>query len=126
MSYVAGAEYVVVFNYSEDPENPNTLQEEHFEALERFWNEVVENPEVVHGDAGAEAVLVLPKNYGWGMRAKDDNIWGIWPADETTKEIWNQLQDKLDQHGLKLNIVFEKPSFFASWKYDNIYYWNQK
>jgi hypothetical protein len=76
VSYEAGAEYVIVFNYSEDSVNPNTLQEEHFLALERFWNEVVQNPEVVHGGIKAEAVFVLPKNYGWGMRGPGDNIWG--------------------------------------------------
>jgi hypothetical protein len=36
VSYEAGAEYVVIFNYSENPANPNTLQEEHFLALKRF------------------------------------------------------------------------------------------
>jgi hypothetical protein len=36
MSYDAGAEYVIIFNYSEDHTNPNILQEEHFQALERF------------------------------------------------------------------------------------------
>jgi len=36
-AYEAGAEYVLIFNYSEDIENPNTLQEEHYQALERFW-----------------------------------------------------------------------------------------
>ncbi|MDR2700136.1 MAG: hypothetical protein LBC12_04930, partial [Nitrososphaerota archaeon] len=32
-SYQAGAEYVIIFNYSEDPTNPNTLQEEHYQAI---------------------------------------------------------------------------------------------
>jgi hypothetical protein len=42
MAYEAGAEYIVIFNYAEDMEGPyGTLQEEHFVALEHFWNEVV-------------------------------------------------------------------------------------
>ncbi len=77
ISYEAGANYVVVFNYSEDLANPNTLQEEHFLALERFWNDVVQNPKIKHGNIKTNAVLVLPQNYGWGMRHPDDHIWGI-------------------------------------------------
>jgi len=125
-SYEAGAEYVLIFNYSEDPANPNTLQEEHYLALERFWNKVVQNPDVVHGHIEAEAVLVLPQSYGWGMRYPADIIWGLWYANEDNQEIWNQIQDKIDQHGLRLDIVFEDPKHRITGKYNNIYYWNQK
>jgi len=126
ISYEAGAEYVIVFNYSEDPTNPNTLQEEHFLALERFWEEVVQNPEVAHGGIKAEAALVLPQNYGWGLRIKDDNIWGIWPANETTIDIWDQLQEKSEKHGLKLDIIFDDPNYSTLWKYHTVYHWNKK
>jgi len=34
-SYETGADYVIIFNYSENPYNANTLQEEHFLALNR-------------------------------------------------------------------------------------------
>ena len=125
-SYKTGANYALIFNYSEDPANPNTLQEEHFQALERFWNEVVQNSEVTHGGIKAEAALVLPKNYGWGMRNPNDNIWGIWPADSTSQEIWSQLQDKIDQHGLQLDIVFEDSNQFVEGKYAHVYYWDQR
>ena len=126
MSYEAGAQYVMIFNYSEDPANPNTLQEEHFVALERFWREVVQNPEVKHGGIKAEVALVLPQNYGWGMRSSQDNIWGIWHTDNTTQEIWDQLQNKIEQYGLKLDIVFEDPKHPVAGKYPSIYYWNQR
>jgi len=125
-SYEAGAQYVMVFNYSEDPANPNILQEEHFRAFERFWSEVVQNPEVKHGGIKAKAVLVLPQNYGWGMRSPYDSIWGIWHANDTTQEIWYQLQNKIEQYGLKLDIVFEDPKHPVAGKYPNIYYWSQK
>jgi hypothetical protein len=125
-SYEAGAEYVLVFNYSEDKEKPNTLQEEHFQALERFWNDVVQNPKVKHGGIKANAVLVLPQNYGWGMRHSDDKIWGIWPADETSQQIWQTLQNKIDKHGLKLDIIYEDSNYPIAGRYNNIYYWNQE
>jgi hypothetical protein len=125
-AYQTGAQYVIIFNYSEDIEKPNTLQEEHFQALERFWSEVVQNPKVTYGTIKAEAVLVLPKNYGWGLRSPNDHMWGLWPADNNAQEIWNQIQNKIDKHGLKLDIVFEEPNYF-SWNYNHIYYyWNQK
>jgi len=126
ISYETGAGYVVVFNYSEDPSNPNVLLEEHFLALERFWEEVVQNPKIIHGGITAEAVFVLPKNYGWGMRHPDDVMWGIWHPDSSSQEIWHQLQNKITQHGLKLDIVFEDPNYPIMWKYPHTYHWNKK
>ena len=62
-SYEAGAEYIILFNYPTYPEqNPyGAMTDQHFETLERFWNSVVTDPQVVHGSTTAEAVLVLPK-----------------------------------------------------------------
>jgi hypothetical protein len=61
-SYDAGAKYVVIFNYAENMTEPyGILQDEHFVALERFWNEVVQNPVIPHGSIDGEAVLVLRK-----------------------------------------------------------------
>jgi len=125
-SYETGANYVVIFNYSENPADHNTLQTEHFQALERFWTEVVQNPKIAHGNIKAEAALVLPQNYGWGMRTPTDHIWGIWPADDKTQTIWNKLQTRIEQHGLKLDIVFEDPDHPAEGNYAYIYYWNQE
>jgi len=125
-SYEAGAEYVVVFNYAKDMSGPyGILQEEHFQALERFWNEVVQNPNVSHGGIKAEAALVLPNNYGWGMRRPDDTIWGMWNPNSTSTQIWDQLQQRLDQYGLKLDIVYDDTAYPVAGRYPNIYYWNQ-
>ncbi|MDR1992078.1 MAG: hypothetical protein LBQ98_01035 [Nitrososphaerota archaeon] len=123
-SYEAGAEYVIIFNYSEDPTNPNTLQEEHYQVLENFWVEVVENPQVPPGSIKAEAVLVLPKNYGWGMRSPQDRIWGIWDADDTSQQIWDQVQNKLTQYGLNLDIVYDDHKYPVVCRYSHIYYWD--
>jgi len=123
VSYEAGAEYVVIFNYSEDPKNPSTLQEEHFQALEHFWVEVVQNPEVIHGNIKAEAAIVLPRNFGWGMRTPQDTIWGLWSANDTCQQIWNQVQTQLNQYGLKLDIVYDDPDYPTAGRYNNIYYY---
>ena len=117
---------VVVFNYAKDMTGPyGTLQDEHFQALERFWNEVVKNPFIAHGRVKAEAALVLPRNYGWGMRNPQDTIWGLWAANSTSQQVWEQLQSKLEQYGLKLDIVYDDPAYLVSGKYSQVYYWNQ-
>jgi len=125
MSYEAGAEYVVVFNYAEDMDGPyGTLQEEHFEYLERFWNEVVQSSAVKQGSVKAEAVLVLPRNYGWGMRDPEDKIWGLWEPDEKSQQIWEISCNLLDQYGYGLHIVYSDPEFPVEGKYPTVYYWN--
>ncbi len=125
-AYEAGAKYVVIFNYAKDMTGPyGTLQEEHFVALERFWNEVVQNPDVKQGSITAEAVLVLPENYGWGMRDLNDKIWGVWEPDEKSQQIWELSRNLLEQYGLGLDIVYEDSQYPVEGKYSEIYYWNQ-
>ncbi|MCW4025368.1 MAG: hypothetical protein NWF01_10105 [Candidatus Bathyarchaeota archaeon] len=126
MSYECGAKYLVIFNYAENMTGPcGTLQDEHFEALERFWNDVVQNPWVNPGSVQADAVLVLPEDFGWGMRRPDDSIWGLWPANSTSTQIWTQLQNMLQQYGTKLDIIYNDPQYPVTGKYAQVYYWNQ-
>ena len=126
MSYECGAEYVIIFNYAEDMQGPyGTLQDEHFSAMERFWNDVVKSPAVKRGSVEAEAVLVLSRNYGWGMRNPDDKIWGLWEADEKSIQIWELSRNLLEQYGLGLDIVYEDSEFPVEDKYGQIFYWNQ-
>lgn len=128
-SYENGAQYVILFNYAESMSGPyGTLQEDHFQALERFWNDVVQNGSVVHGAIKSEVALVLPRDYGWGMRNSQDTIWGIWHADGadgTSQQVWAQLQSRLAQYGSKFDIVFDEPAYPITEKYRSIYYWNQ-
>ena len=125
-SYECGAKYVVVFNYADGMDGPyGILQDEHFHALQRFWNEVVQNSSVVNGGIKPEAVLVLPKDYGWGMRNPNDTIWGLWNANSTSQQIWTQLQSKLAQFGSRLDIVYDDPAYPVDGKYSQFYYWNQ-
>jgi len=125
-SYECGAKYIVLFDYYENNENPyGTLKDEHFLALENFWNKVVQNPNEILGSTEAEAALVLPKNYGWGMRWKEDNIWGVMKPDQNSPQIWNSLQNALANNGLHLDIVYDDPTFQVTGKYAQIIYWNQ-
>lgn len=125
-SYEAGAKYAIVFNYAKDMNGTyGTLQPEHFEALERFWHNIVKNPFTQQGSSKAEATLVLPKDLGWGMRTPNDHIWGIWNANSTCQQIWTILQEKLSTYGAKLDIVYEDTAHPIAGKYNHIYYWNQ-
>jgi hypothetical protein len=126
-AYQAGSEYIVVFNYPalEGNEYGGSMTKEHFDALERFWNDVARNPFAVHGCSEADAALVLPRNYGWGMRHPDDKIWGWWGPDDDSPQIWNISQQLLAEYGTHLDIVYDDPAFPAAVAYKTVYYWNQ-
>jgi hypothetical protein len=125
-AYEAGAKYFVLFNYYEEGGNPyGTMQPEHFQALEDFWNNVVKNPHITQGSIKADSVLVLPKNYGWGMRGSKDKIWGIFNPDDKTQQLWDLLQTTLQNHGLKTDIVYEDTEYPLTEEYQNIYHWTQ-
>jgi hypothetical protein len=126
MAYEAGAKYILIFNYPKYPESNDygIMTDEHFRALARFWNDVMVMPKTVHGSIQAEAALVLPRNYGWGMRHLDDRIWGYWGPDEKSPQIWELSRNLLSQYGLCLDIVYGDPAFPITGKYAQIYYWN--
>jgi hypothetical protein len=125
-SYNAGADFIIIFNYPVDPPgNPyGILTEEHFDAIEQFWDYMQENPDD-HGMLKAEAVLVLPRNYAWGLRRVDDRIWGYWGPDEKSEQVWEALQHLLFEYdGFSLDIVYEDSAFPVEGLYEQVYYWN--
>ncbi len=122
-AYECGAKYFVLFNYYDSNDNPyGTMQKEHFQALESFWNNVVRNTQIIHGAVSADSVLVLPKNYGWGMRWKEDKIWGIFRSEEKTGQIWGLLQITLQEHSLKLDIIYDQEKSRLPSEYENRYF----
>jgi hypothetical protein len=120
-AYENGAKYIVVFNYPKINDY-GVLKQQHFEALEKFGRKIQtdQNQQVI----SAEAVLVLPKNYGWGMRNPNDTIWGLWSADEKSPQIWNATRTLLNRYGSHLDIVYDDPTFSVEDKYSEIYYCN--
>ena len=125
-SYRAGAKYIVIFNYPQLNENAyGVMTDEHFTVLEQFWNYIVDNSTVMHGSSKAEAALVLPRNYGSGMRYVEDHIWGFWGPDDKSTQVWTISGALLNQYGFSLDIVYDDPNFLVEDNYPTIYCWNQ-
>jgi hypothetical protein len=125
LAFEDGAKYVVAFNYSPNGNGTGLLQDEHFSALQRFWSNTVQNKTVTNGGVKAEVVLVLPKNYGWGLRSLQDNIWGMWQPDAKSPQVWSALQACLLKYGSKLDIIYDDSTYQAAGRYQHVYYWNQ-
>jgi hypothetical protein len=136
-AYHAGAKYVIVFNSNFTPFDPNSsnssqiqpdpseiLKEEHFLSMERFWTYMHTYPRDIFGRVNGQVAFVLPKDYGWGMRRPDDNIWGLWPADEKAPLIWENMNKLISQYGLKLDIIYNDPMFNYKEKYSKVFLWN--
>jgi hypothetical protein len=122
LAYNAGAQYLLVFNYPQI--NPyGALTDEHFQALQTFWNQMHNSPRKTSA-ADSHVALVLPKDYGWGMRQPTDNIWGLWPADDLASVIGTKIASLIKQYGTNLDIIYDDPSFNYTQKYSTIYYWN--
>ncbi len=122
-TYMAGAQYVIIFDYPQIDGYPyGILTDDHFAAMEKFWN----NIQTLTPNSQAEATLVLPNDYGWGMRSRQDIIWGLWRPDATSEQIWNISRNLLAKYGSSLDIVYDDSLFPVQGKgYQQIYYWNE-
>ena len=91
--------------------------------MQDFWRYIHDYPGR-HGQIRGQVAFVLPKDYGWGMRSVEDNLWGLWPADEKASLIWENLNKLLAKHGLKLDIIYDDANFSYEEKYSQVYFWN--
>jgi hypothetical protein len=124
LAYSAGAQYLLVFNYPQL--NPyGNLSDEHFKALQDFWNQMHHSPRSATSK-DSHVALVLPKDYGWGMRQPSDNIWGIWQVDTDSSApvIGTKISTLIKQYGTNLDIIFDDSAYNYTQKYSTIYYWN--
>ncbi|MCL4430282.1 MAG: hypothetical protein M1167_05975 [Chloroflexi bacterium] len=123
-SYQAGAKYIAVFNYPYNGTSPyGTLTNDQLSAIQRFWNDITTKS---YADlSGPDAALVLPKNFGWGLRSPNDTIWGFWTSDNRTTQVATVTSMLLSYYGTRLDIVYEDPLFpVTSVDYQHVYYWN--
>jgi len=129
LAYSAGAKYAFVFSYPTYPigNQYGILQEEHFKALQRFWNTLHDNPASFSSN-GAQAAYIVPSNYGFGFRSPTDTIWGLKPADELSPKIFNDANNILpSKFGSRFDILYNEPEIIEPLlgNYTTVYYWNQ-
>jgi hypothetical protein len=124
LAYDAGAKYAVVFSYPVTGDY-GTLTEAHFDALERFWDSI-QNDQSFY-ESKAEAVYVLPRDYGFGFRSAEDTIWGVFRADKLSAKIWADVNLLEAQYGSRFNIIYDDgidvSKINQSYRY--VYFWNQ-
>ena len=121
LAYDNGASYIVVFN--SDGKISGILDNDQLNAIKQFWQYAKSNSR--ENSLNAKVAYALPNGHGFGFRGINDSIWGIWTGNNTTEQIWNQLQVRLSQYGSKLDIVYDDPTYPVFGKYREIYYWNQ-
>jgi hypothetical protein len=123
LSYRAGAKYIAVFNYPYEGGAYGTLTDDHFAALQRFWNDITTKQ---YADLSSpQAVLVLPKNFGWGLRNPNDTMWGFWLSDNRTNQVAVVTAMCIYYYGVNLDIVYEDSAYpITNVAYQKVYYWN--
>ncbi len=117
-----GGKYIVLFDYYDSNSNPlGSMKEEHFQALEVFWKDVIKNPDEIRGSIKADSVLVLPQNHGWGTRWMEDKVWGIFKADNQTRQIWDLIQLTMEKQGFNTDIIYADSEFALPIQYQKVY-----
>jgi hypothetical protein len=125
LAYDSGAKYAIVFSYPTIGPY-GTLLDEHFDALQKFWDYTRNNP-YSRGVNEAKVAYVLPMDYGFGLRRADDTIWGLWDADGLSGKVWSDLNRLIVQYGSQLDVVYDDPEFMDAVKsrYDRLFFWNE-
>ena len=91
----------------------------------RFWNTLHSNPSSF-GVNNAEVAYVVPADYGFGFRRPDDSIWGLFPADNLSPKIYDDVQLLTGRYGAHLNIIYDEPIIAPLLaNYNEVFYWNQ-
>jgi hypothetical protein len=122
LAYNNGAKYILIFDSNSDYTH-GILEEEHLEALKRFWNHINHNSQ--SSDAVTERVaLVIEKNYAYGFRGPNDKIWGLWEADSLSYEICVKFNDLLEQYGDRLDVIYDDFQPYGAPQYGELIFWN--
>ena len=123
LAYSAGSKYAIVFSYPQIG-SYGTLTEEHFKVLKKFWDDVRSDPQSL-GTSQAEAAYVLPKDYGFGFRSAQDNIWGLFDADQLSPKVWNDAHTLISQYDSRLDILYNDGLENITTHYERVIFWNQ-
>jgi len=124
LAYAAGAKYIIVFDYPKIGPY-GTLGDDHFAALQNFWEYSHQNPQVF-GSIKSDVAYVAPKDYGFGFRSATDNIWGLFPADQYSEKIWNDVNILISRYDTRLDILFDDADLPAvQGNYGTLFFWNE-
>ena len=121
LAYENGAKYILVFDSNEEYTD-TILDEEHLDALKRFWEYAKNNPRS-WSLLRDRVAFVLPKDYGYGFRGPYDKIWGLWESDELSYEISERLGILLKEYGPKLDVVYDDCLELDN-TYQAYFFWN--
>ena len=123
LAYENGAKYILVFDTNKNYTH-GVLQEEHLDALRRFWQYATDNPRP--SDPPSDRVAyVLPKDYAYGFRGPDDTIWGLWEADAFSLEISTEVGGLIDRYQNRLDIIYDDGlETNSSYGYSQLIFWN--
>jgi hypothetical protein len=123
LSYQNGAKYITIFDY---PKNSTygILQKEHLKAIQQFWQYAKSNPQPSPAVRDRIA-YVLPKDYGYGFRGPNDDIWGLWSADNLRYQIGTDVGNALEKYGGKLDVIYDDGLNAANTAmYGQLIFWN--
>jgi hypothetical protein len=117
LAYHGGAKYIVIFEYG-------IMNEDHFEALKKFWDYVKLHPNK-HGICKSSTAYLIPKNFAFGFRMESDTIWGLW-HDSLGGKVWSDVVKLIEKYGCSVNIIYEEQEFASHFsKYKQIFRWDQ-
>jgi hypothetical protein len=125
LAYENGAKYTLVFDTNKNYTH-GTLQQEHKDALKRFWRYAIDNPRP--SDPPSDRIAyVLPKDYAYGFRGPSDTIWGLWAAADYNDSfrISTEVGRLLGRYPNKLDIIYDDGlEANNSYGYGLILFWN--
>lgn len=122
-AYDSGAKYIAIFDANEGWTN-GILQEEHLDAMKKFWQYIQENPRNVDL-VNTRTAYALPEDYAYGFRGPKDKIWGLAEANETEYNMAIVVDYLLDVYGTKLDIIYDDGLEVGNnYGYNLILYWN--
>ena len=123
LAYNSGATYLAIYDSSQNYTS-TTLTTKDFNAIEKFWSYVQQNPDK-HGSLKANTTVVLPQDYGFGFRSPDDSVWQFHQADFWSQKMYSDITNLINQYKSSIDIVYSDPEFQSSIqsKYSKILYW---
>jgi hypothetical protein len=125
LAYNAGAKYAVVFSYP-NVTDYGTLTEEHFAALQGFWQTLHSNPASLGKSEPPTVAYVLPADYGFGFRSTNDTIWGLFPPDTLSQKVYDDVDSLMALYDAHLDILYDEPQITPLLHcYSQVFYWNQ-